>query len=220
MMSTVIFLIGLRAVRDNIIKGYGRPFYKNFKAKAKREYRAVLPQVPDIGGSIFRFNYAFTPAYIAWYKSFRAMGLDKDGAVELIWEINESMLRLIPSWLLKCCGAKVYLGGFRNKAPGHAMKSAQKDLHEYDYKIRFREIDDNAFEIDIYECGMKKLCEKLDALDLFPGVCRIDYMVSHYMGCGFHRTKTLGDGDDCCNCRYEMSGACAWEPGKGFEGRK
>jgi hypothetical protein len=220
MTSTVIFRIGSRAVKDDIIERHGRPFYKDFKAKAEREYRSILPQVPDIGDSIFRFNYAFTPAYIAWYRAFRAMGLDQDGAVGLIWKINEDMLRLIPSWLLKRYGAKVYLGGFRKKAPGHAAKSAQNDLPEYDYKIRFREIDGNTFEIDIYECGMKKLCEKLNALDLFPGICRIDYLVSHSMGCGFYRTKTLGDGDDCCDCRYEITGDCVWAPEKGFVDRK
>ncbi|MEA4925675.1 MAG: L-2-amino-thiazoline-4-carboxylic acid hydrolase [Syntrophomonadaceae bacterium] len=220
MTSAVIFFIGSKAARDDIIRRYGRSFYKNFKAKAKWEYRAILPQVPDIGDSIFKFNYAFTPAYIAWYKAFRTMGLDQACAVELIWKINENMLRLIPSWLLTRYGAKVYLGGFRKKAPQHAMKSAQNTLPEYDYKTRFREIDANAFEIDIYECGMKKLCEKFDASDLFPGVCRIDYLVSHYMGCGFYRTQTLGDGNACCNCRYEMTGSCSWEPEKGFEDRK
>jgi hypothetical protein len=220
MISTVIFYMGLISANNDIVKRHGQPFYRDFKARAKREYRAILPQVPNIGGSIFKFNYAFTPAYISWYRVFRAMGLDKACAIEWIWKINENMIRLIPSWVLKRYGAKVYLGGFRKKAPGHAMKSAQNDLPEYDYRLRFREIDGNTFEIDIYECGMKKLCEKLDALDLFPGICRIDYLVSHYLGCGFYRTKTLGDGDDCCNCRYEISGTCAWEPEKGFVDRK
>lgn len=220
MTSNIIFYIGLKAVKGDIIKCHSRSFYKDFKAKAKREYRSILPRVPDIGDSIFKFNYAFIPAYIACYQTFRAMGLDKTEAIEWIWKITENMLRLIPSWLLKHYGAKVYLGGFRKKAPGHAMRSAQNDLPQYDFKIRFREIDGNSFEIDIYECGMKKLCEKLKALDLFPGICRIDYLVSYYMGCGFHRTKTLGDGDDCCGCRYEMKGACAWEPEKGFADRK
>ncbi len=131
------------------------------------------------------------------------------------------MIRLILSCLLKRYGAKIYLGGFRKKASGHAAKSAQNDLHEYDYKIRFREIDGNIFEIDIYECGMKKLCEKLDVLDLSPG--RLPDRLSgflNYMGCGFHRIKTLNDGDDCCNCRYEMTGACAWEPEKGLADKK
>lgn len=220
MISTIIFHIGLKTAKKDIIQRHGLPFYWEFKGKAKREYWAILSQTPDIGNSIFKFNYAFTPAYIAWYRAFRALGLDKTGAVEWIWNITESLLRLIPSWVLKRYGAKIYLGGFRKKAPGHAVRSAQNDLPAYDYKIRFQEIDAHAFGIDIYECGMKKLCEKLNALDLFPGICRIDYLVSHYMGCGFHRTKTLGDGDDCCDCRYEMTGACAWEPEKGFADRK
>jgi hypothetical protein len=117
MTSTAIFLIGLKAAQKDIVKRHGQPLYKEFKAKAKREYRAILPQVPDIGDSIFKFNYAFTPAYIAWYKAFRAMGLDKACAVELIWKINESMLRLIPSWLLNATGQKYILVGSERKRP-------------------------------------------------------------------------------------------------------
>ena len=43
---------------------------------------------------------------------------------------------------------------------------------------------------------------------MLPGICAVDYIVAHYMGNGFSRTKTLGDGDDCCNCRYEIKGKC------------
>lgn len=36
----------------------------------------------------------------------------------------------------------------------------------------------------------------------------------------FKRTKTLGDGDEFCNCHYEMKGSCECSPEKGFEHRK
>ncbi|WP_315115539.1 hypothetical protein [uncultured Clostridium sp.] len=35
-----------------------------------------------------------------------------------------------------------------------------------------------------------------------------------------YETKTLGDGDDCCNCRYIIGGSCEWSPEKGFVDRK
>lgn len=44
----------------------------------------------------------------------------------------------------------------------------------------------------------------------------MDYMYANIMGNGFERTKTLGDGDDCCNCRYFMKGDCEWSPQKGL----
>ena len=55
---------------------------------------------------------------------------------------------------------------------------------------------------------------------MLPGICRIDYLFSHLMGNGFTRTQTLGDGDACCNCRYQLKGTCEWSPEKGFLDRK
>ena len=68
--------------------------------------------------------------------------------------------------------------------------------------------------------GISMLSKELGAEGLLPGVCRGDYLSAHLMGNGFERTKTLGDGDDCCNCRYYVKGDCDWSPDKGFENRK
>ena len=89
-----------------------------------------------------------------------------------------------------------------------------------DWNIRYRNISDNCFEIDIYECAFRKLAKEYSVEGLLPGICRVDYMVAALMGTGFERTKTLGDGDDCCNCRYYLKGECKWEPEKGFINRK
>lgn len=67
---------------------------------------------------------------------------------------------------------------------------------------------------------MKKLFEKFDVMGLMPGVCRIDYLMFNYMGVGFNRDKTLGDGHEYCNCRYSLKGYCEWSPEKGFATRK
>lgn len=52
------------------------------------------------------------------------------------------------------------------------------------------------------------IIKKYGAEEMLPGICAVDYIVAHYMGNGFSRTKTLGAGDDCCNCHYELKGIC------------
>lgn len=220
MISKFLFYVGLWAVKKKIQKEYGSQFYNDFVKMAKINFKHILPLTPDIGDSAFKLNFAFTPCYIAWYKSFLSLRMDNETAVHWIWNINEEMMLRIPRFLLKYYGAKVYLGGFRKKGKAHEIRSSQNKLHEYDYKIRYRPIDDNTFEIDFYQCGMKKLCEEQGAAGLFPGVCRIDYLISHYMGCDFCRTKTLGDGDEVCNCRYSMHGNCSWPLEKNSTERK
>jgi hypothetical protein len=120
---------------------------------------------------------------------------------------------------LKATG-KTYLNGFRKKAATHVALQEKGKLHPYDWHITYREINQNSFEIDITECGLKKLAHQFDADGLLPGICRMDYLFSNLMGNRFVRSKTLGDGDNCCNCHYDLEGQCEWAPEKGFTDRR
>lgn len=180
----------------------------------------MLPDVPDIGVSIFSFNYLFGPCYFSWYSALLELGLDKETAKGLIWQINEDFVKWIPGPLLRWFGKNSYLGGFRKKAIEAEKRGKEGGLHPFDWCIEYRGIDSNTFSIDIYECGMLKLADKFGYRDLFPHVCRMDYLFSHYFGQSFKRTGTLADGNECCNCWYQMPGYCDWAPELGFADRK
>lgn len=215
----MIYWITLKASKKTIIENHGKEFYYSFKKLSLSILNDVISKTPYIGKSIFSFNYEFCPAYIAWYKAYMQLGLDSDAAGQMIWKMNEKLVQLIPKIFMKTA-VNIYIGSFRKKAKEHEKRWEENSVHPYDWKIRYREINDNVFEVDIYECGMIKLCKDFDALGLFPSMCRMDYLFSHYMGNGFERTKTLGDGCDCCNCRYILPGECEWTPEKGFTYRK
>jgi hypothetical protein len=215
----LIYRVGIIKSRSAIIQQYGKPFYKKFCITSKCWLDKVIAKTPDIGNTIFSFNYAFTPAYIAWFKAAIELDLPKEQADKLLWMINERIFSLIPKKIAPLFINR-YLNNFRKKAPVHQSLSEQNSIHPYDYKITYQEINSRVFEIDIYECGMMKLAKDFDALGMFPSICRIDYLLSNYMGAGFERTKTLGDGDNCCNCRYTFGGTCEWSPEKGFIDRK
>jgi len=205
--------------KSYLTKKYGHGFWTTFKAESKRYLNLILPKVPDIGRSIYSFNYKFGPCYIAWYKAFSKLGLSAEEIGETIWVMNEKMVTTIPKPFLQMTG-KSYLNGFRKKAAAHVEKQKIGQLHPYDWRIEYREIAKNTFEVDIRECALLRLAEDFDARALLPSICRMDYLLSHLMGNGFERTKTLGDGDDCCNCRYHIIGKCEWSPEKGFTDRK
>lgn len=214
-----IFVFTMAASKSRIIKDKGESFYKSFYVDTKRVLEEILPNVPNIGNSLFGFNYKFGVCYIAWYKALKGIGVDEEKAIKEIWNLTESFLQLVPQPLMRIA-AKSYLKRWRKKAPAFEMLGNDNKLHPFDYKIRYIEIDSNTFELDFYECGMKKLYHKFNVMGLMPGVCRIDYLMFNYMGVGFTRNKTLGDGDDCCNCRYSITGDCDWSPEKGFTTRK
>ncbi|HPR79378.1 MAG TPA: L-2-amino-thiazoline-4-carboxylic acid hydrolase [Candidatus Limiplasma sp.] len=218
-MNKLLYQVAMRRSRSCYKQRYGQDFWTRFRVGSNDRLAEILPKVPDIGKSVFSFNYIFAPFYIAWYQTLISLGNTPGEADENLWMMNERMARTLPASLLKIVG-RLYLGSFSRKAAGHEARQKAGTLHPYDWKITYRPMDANTYEIDILECAYVKLTNDLGARGMLPGVCRMDYLFSHLMGNGFTRTKTLADGDDCCNCRYQLKGACEWAPEKGFTDRK
>ena len=215
-MHKFIYRLTMCRSKGYIQKQYGKSFWKSFREHSDAVFRQVAAELPDIGDSIFSFNYAYAPSYVAWYRSMRQLGLDAGQADDLMWKMNEKMLLSVPKPFLHMAG-KSYLNSFRKKAKQHLQRQGKPGFSEYDWLIDYRDIDANSFEIDIRRCGFITVAKKYGVEGMLPGICSVDYMVSHYMGNGFSRTKTLGDGDECCNCHYELTGKCPLRAPEGMK---
>ena len=215
-MQKFIYRLTMCRSKGYIQKQYGKSFWKSFREHSDAVFRQVAAELPDIGDSIFSFNYAYAPSYVAWYRSMRQLGLDAGQADDLMWKMNEKMLLSVPKPFLHMAG-KSYLNSFRKKAKQHLQRQGKPGFSEYDWLIDYRDIDANSFEIDIRRCGFITVAKKYGVEGMLPGICSVDYMVSHYMGNGFSRTKTLGDGDKCCNCHYELTGKCPLRAPEGMK---
>lgn len=215
-MQKFIYRLTMCRSKGYIQKQYGKSFWKSFREHSDAVFRQVAAELPDIGDSIFSFNYAYAPSYVAWYRSMRQLGLDAGQADDLMWKMNEKMLLSVPKPFLHMAG-KSYLNSFRKKAKQHLQRQGKPGFSEYDWLIDYRDIDANSFEIDIRRCGFITVAKKYGVEGMLPGICSVDYMVSHYMGNGFSRTKTLGDGDECCNCHYELTGKCPLRTPEGMK---
>lgn len=215
-MQKFIYRLTMCRSKGYIQKQYGKSFWKSFREHSDAVFRQVAAELPDIGDSIFSFNYAYALSYVAWYRSMRQLGLDAGQADDLMWKMNEKMLLSVPKPFLHMAG-KSYLNSFRKKAKQHLQRQGKPGFSEYDWLIDYRDIDANSFEIDIRRCGFITVAKKYGVEGMLPGICSVDYMVSHYMGNGFSRTKTLGDGDECCNCHYELTGKCPLRAPEGMK---
>lgn len=215
-MQKFIYRLTMCRSKGYIQKQYGKSFWKSFREHSDAVFCQVAAELPDIGDSIFSFNYAYAPSYVAWYRSMRQLGLDAGQADDLMWKMNEKMLLSVPKPFLHMAG-KSYLNSFRKKAKQHLQRQGKPGFSEYDWLIDYRDIDANSFEIDIRRCGFITVAKKYGVEGMLPGICSVDYMVSYYMGNGFSRTKTLGDGDECCNCHYELTGKCPLRAPEGMK---
>lgn len=216
----LIFTVMTLTSKKQISQDYGIGFYRQFSKTAKKHLLELLPEVPDIGDSIFGLNYNYGPCYFSWFKALRELNVDQKQALNQIWKINENFVRTFPKPILHWFAKNMYLGVFRKKAVVAEQRGKIGQLHPFDWRIEYVDIDRNTFAINIYECGMLKLADRFGYREMFPHVCRMDYLFSHYFDNAFQRTQTLADGDECCNCWYRFPGECEWAPEKGFENRK
>ena len=68
---------------------------------------------------------------------------------------------------------------------------------------------DNVYEMKISECLWAKTFREAEAGDIgFAGICYGDYATTRAFNpkLKFTREKTLMEGADCCQARYEMEG--------------
>jgi hypothetical protein len=211
--------IVIKINKKYFIEKYGKKFYNHFKNKVNKKLKEIIPDVPDIGDSIFKSSYLMAIFFIAWFKVLKEMNISSNEANLIIWEATENCLKKIPSIMIPLA-KKMYLTPMIKKAESHSKKSKNNSLPEYDWKIEYIKVDDNIFCLNTYECGIKKLCKKFETEEMLPSLCRMDYLTSHYLKSGFERTKTLGDGDEICNNKFYIDGECEWNPEKGFVIRK
>ena len=79
---------------------YGVDYYKNFKVVANEKLKEIQPKIPDIGKNIYSLNYAFIMAYVPFFHAFNQFEETKDMAGELIFIINENLIKRIPTLIL------------------------------------------------------------------------------------------------------------------------
>lgn len=68
-MMKFIYHLTMARSRKMIQVKYGSEFWGRFKAESDRLFKTVLKRTPNIGESVFSFNYAYAPSYVVWYKT-------------------------------------------------------------------------------------------------------------------------------------------------------
>jgi len=58
-----ILILTMMASKSRIVKEKGKSFYKSFFRSSKRILKEILPNVPDIGNSLFSFVLTINSAF-------------------------------------------------------------------------------------------------------------------------------------------------------------
>ena len=155
MIFTILNDAMLLLARKPMTAEKGREFYALFRKTARQELKGMLPEVPDIGDSIFLSSYWCGVCCIAWYRAFLRLGVSSDEANQWIWRVIERSLQMLPGFLVPFV-RKLYLGGMLKKAEPHSEKRQAGTLPEYDWSVTCTQVDKECFRLDIHECAIQK----------------------------------------------------------------
>lgn len=166
---------------------------KQYKKKVKKEYKAMLLRTPDIGGSSLEMNL-----YIAAF----VFSLYKAEPNEITPEIVNQMVDAVfdsPFMIKAHKNKKCTL--FSDKVQDKKVKesiASQNSKYELDWKYDYKKGKEEFYNT-YTECGICKLGLRENCFEFVPCLCNMDERSYRNEGGQLHRTKTLANGDECCN---------------------
>jgi hypothetical protein len=188
-----------------LANGYGEARASGLMRGVRREYEALTPEVPYIGGeeNLFTEWLTYGVYYLAVYRVLKAEGRSVEEVGKVIFDTFQAMADY-PRWLVRLVGAfrynKRYVGRLRE-----AVARTQERRYPGDWVATFVEGDGEDFDygLDVAECGICKFYSAQGADELAPYLCLSDYVGSAAFGRGLVRYKTLAEGAEVCDFRFK-----------------
>jgi len=169
---------------------------KEFKKKHRAEYKAMVERTPGIGG--MKENMLCTTAFIACY----GFAYYKATPDKITNEIFGGMIDAV-------CTSDKMVKAYKDKG-AFALKlmekykrgaeRSQKGEYPMDWKFEFSfHPDVPEYYLTYNECGVCKIARQEHLEFLVPYMWDMDYKMIELRGGILIRTKTIGNGDVCCN---------------------
>ena len=188
-----------------LLARFGRDRAGDLMEGVRREYAALAPEMPYVGGegNMFTEWLIYGVYYLAVYRALAAEGQTVEDVGRVIFDTFQAMADH-PKWLLRLVGSLKYSPGYVDRL-GAAVAETQKHRYPGDWVATFVEGDGEEFDygLDVTECGICKFYHAQGADELAPYLCLSDYVVSDAFDRGLVRYKTLAEGAEVCDFRYK-----------------
>jgi len=195
-------------VRRVLVSRYGEEQAKALLTESRREYEALIPQIPFIGERSHMLIFLLpTSRWLAVYRALHKRGTTVEDAGRLIYEMMEAEAKAIPGPVRRLMGWLWFSPLFLRRVRKRAAES-QKRQYPGGYVFTYIEGNGRDFDwgIDYAECSSCKLLKAQNAMELAPYVCAVDKVSSELLGWGLTRTMTLAEGFDKCDFRFKKGG--------------
>lgn len=166
---------------------------KRYRKSVKTEYRQMLLRTPDIGGSSLEMNLYIAAFVFSLYKA-RPDRITPDIVNQMVTAVFDSPFMVKAHKNKKCTL-------FSDKVQDKKLKesiASQTSTYELDWKFHYEKGIDEFYNT-YTECGICKLGRRENCFAFVPCLCNMDERNYRNEGGKLHRTKTLAQGDSCCD---------------------
>ena len=168
---------------------------KKYLKPIKKEYKAMLLRTPDLSKDNHMAGNLKGAAYF-----FALAKIVPDMTPEIM---DDFVYDLMTSDFMKKVFKKERTKGllFSDKEQDKMYKDSlrsQKSNDEMDWRFTYEKGVDEC-KYTITKCGVCALAKRENLLDYLPCMCKMDYPKYDSKGARLERTKTLANGDDCCD---------------------
>lgn len=191
-----------------LVSRFGEEAAAEIGGETRREYEALIPKIPYVGGKEPFTRYIISTAqYAALYKVLQSRGLSLEEMGQLIYDTTDRVLSAYPGFIMRFITGSIFSKRFVRRVRERAEESQRRE-YPGDYVFSFVEGDGVEFDygVDYTECGVCKLLEAEGALELAPYICKTDILSSDKLGWGLKRTMTIAEGYPICDFRFKKGG--------------
>ncbi len=198
--------------RPFLINRYDDEFTDTVLKETRKQYVALVPQIPYIGGDenpMTRHLVRSTTSLVL-YRIMKSQGKTAEETGELIYNAVTASVSQMPD-----APGPELSAAYIAEEKERARKSQERHYSE-DWVWEFIEGDGVEFDygLDFLECGTQKLYHTYGADEFLPFYCYLDFVTYRTIGWGFTRTKTLAEGGERCDFRFKKGGKTekGWPP--------
>ncbi|OGN94871.1 MAG: hypothetical protein A2Y89_00960 [Chloroflexi bacterium RBG_13_51_18] len=204
-----------RIWRPVINKLYWHEFAGGILWEARKEFEALIPHIPYIGGDENHLTNSLLESvrYLALYKAMKKHGKTAEETGKILYKaILTRIYRPLP-----VIPAKERLTTMQFVEQRRERAEKAKELrYPGNYAFDFIMGDGKEFDrgSNFTECAALKFFHAQGADEFMPFYCYLDFPKSKVIGVGFSRTMTLAEGYKKCNNRIKIGGETklGWPP--------
>ena len=193
-----------KRIENLSVERFGQGFASKAAQDAAERFRAMLPELPDIGGKENKLtsNLITGAAVLCVYQVMSAQGKSLEEIGKLVYD---AVVAGLPTEEALPDPREITIMANMHR---HAEAFSEVNPYPFGWSAQFIEGSDPDFiwGVDYTSCGICKLFQQQDAAAFIPYVCFLDLPIYKSRGIGLVRTQTLAQGGEKCNFRFNLRG--------------